>query len=359
MRPATALLRLGALAEVSRRGAASYGVSRRSVVRTALRLRRRNGFSLEGALVDGLLDPAMPDAERYAHIGVARRRAAQDRLNPVSLEPFTEQKLLFHEYVRASGLPVAEVYGTAAPGGVWERRTGSTGQGTEAFSALLASTPGEVVVKPSFGNRGTDVTVLLRNGHGWTGLRGAPADPAALYERIRTGDPADVHLVQRRLRNHPQIEEIADSPVLQTLRLITIVRPDGSVYFVSAILKIATGGADTDNYLKGATGNGYSLVTVDDGRLGGFMTLAPDGVGTVTSPEVPGTGVRVIGRPVPMFAECCELARRAALLLLPMRTLGWDIAITPDGPVLLEGNNWWATFEALAPEGWALLTRVP
>ena len=42
-----------------------------------------------------------------------------------------------------------------------------------------------------------------------------------------------------------------------------------------------------------------------------------------------------------------------------MRTLGWDIAITPDGPVLLEGNNWWATFEALAPEGWALLTRVP
>ena len=159
MRPATALLRLGALAEVSRRGAASYGVSRRSVVRTALRLRRRNGFSLEGALVDGLLDPAMPDAERYAHIGVARRRAAQDRLNPVSLEPFTEQKLLFHEYVRASGLPVAEVYGTAAPGGVWERRTGSTRQGPEAFSALLASTPGEVVVKPSFGNRGTDVTV--------------------------------------------------------------------------------------------------------------------------------------------------------------------------------------------------------
>ena len=79
----------------------------------------------------------------------------------------------------------------------------------------------------------------------------------------------------------------------------------------------------------------------------------------MSSPEVPATGVRVLGRSLPMFAECCELARRAALLLLPMRTLGWDIAITPDGPVLLEGNNWWATFEALAPEGWALLTRVP
>ena len=359
MRPATALLRWRAVAEVSRRGAASYGVNRLAIARTALRLRRRNGFNVEGALVDGLLDPTMPDAERYAHIGRARRRDAQDRLNPVSLEPFTEQKLLFHEYVRASGLPVAEVYGTAAPGGVWDRRTGRTGQGPEAFSGLLASTPGEVVVKPSFGNRGTDVTVLLRNGHGWTGLRGAPADPAALYERIRAGDPADVHLVQRRLRNHPQIEEIADSPVLQTLRLITIVRPDGSVYFVSGILKIATGGVDTDNYLKGATGNGYCLLTMDDGRLGRFTTSAPDGVGIVSSPEVPATGVRVLGRPLPMFAECCELARRAALLLLPMRTLGWDIAITPDGPVLLEGNNWWATFEALAPEGWALLTRVP
>ncbi|MGE0026007.1 MAG: sugar-transfer associated ATP-grasp domain-containing protein [Thermoleophilia bacterium] len=358
MRPPAGFVRLRALADVSRRGAAAYGVPRVTIARTAVRLRRR-GFIVQGALADGLLDPAMPDAVRDAHIGNAPRRAAQDRLNPVSLEPFTEQKLLFHDHMEASGLPVPEVYGTAGPGGVWDRRTGRTGHGPEAFAALLAATPGEVVVKPSFGNRGTDVTVLLRDGDRWTGLRGAPADPADLYRRIQEGDPADVHLVQRRLRNHPTIEEIAGSPVLQTLRLMTIVRPDGSVYIFSGLLKIATGASDTDNYLKGATGNGYSLVTLDDGRLGPFITIAPDGVGTVRTPEVPATGVRVLGRPVPMLAECCELARRAALLLLPMRTLGWDIAITPDGPALIEGNNWWATFEALTPEGWALLTRVP
>jgi hypothetical protein len=358
MRPPTALVRLRGLADVSRRGAASYGVSRVTIARAALRL-RRGGFTLEGALADGLLDPAMPAAERDAHIGTARRRAAQDRLNPVSLEPFTEQKLLFHDYAAASGLPVAEIHGTAGPGGVWDRRTGRTGHGPGAFAALLAAAPGDVVVKPSFGNRGAGVTVLLRDGDRWTGLRGAPADLAGLERRIREGDPADVHIVQARLRNHPRIEEIAGSPVLQTLRLMTIVRPDGSVLIFSGLLKIATGDADTDNYLKGATGNGYSLVTLDDGRLGPLIRPAPDGVGTVRTPDVPGTGVRVHGRSVPMFAECCALVRRAALLLLPMRTLGWDIAITPDGPVLVEGNNWWATFEPLTPEAWALLTRVP
>ncbi len=359
MRPATALLRVRTFRDVTRRAAASYGVSRLSIVRTAVRLRRRNGFNVENALLEGLLDPAMPDAQRHAYIGVAQRRAAQDRLNPVSLEPFTEQKILFHDYAEAGGLPVAELYGTVGRGGVWDRRTGRTGHGPEAFSALLAGTAGEVVVKPSFGNRGADVTVLLRDGAGWTGLRGEPADPAALYRRILERDPADVHLVQQRLRNHPQIDGISDSPVLQTLRVITIVRPDGSVYFVSAIFKLATGTADTDNYLQGATGNGYCVVALDDGRLGPFTTIAPDGVGIATTPDVPATGVRVLGRPVPMFAECCELARRASLLLLPMRTLGWDIAITPDGPVLIEGNNWWAAFEALTPEGWALLTRIP
>jgi hypothetical protein len=26
---------------------------------------------------------------------------------------------------------------------------------------------------------------------------------------------------------------------------------------------------------------------------------------------------------------------------LPVRTIGWDIAITPNGPVILEANIWW------------------
>lgn len=359
MKPSELALRARTLLSVSDTAARGYGIGRVRAARVALRLRRRNGFDLEGALLDGLLDPAMDDRTRYAHIGRTMRRAAQDRLNPAPLEPFSEQKLVFYDYCRASGLPVPEVFGTIGPAGGWDRRAGVAVADREAFAAFMEALPGDLVVKPSFGNRGGGIRLLARGERGFEDLRGGPVDLRALHDEIRAGDPSEVHLVQERLRNHPAVEEISGSPVLQTLRLVTIVRPDGSVFLVTAVLKLVLGDADIDNFLGGATGNGYALVTLDDGRLGELTQRAPEGYGLTSTPVVPRTGVRIAGRPVPYFDEAVALVRRASSLMLPMRTLGWDIAVTPAGPVILEANHWWAPFAPLSAEGWALLTGEP
>ena len=48
------------------------------------------------------------------------------------------------------------------------------------------------------------------------------------------------------------------------------------------------------------------------------------------------------GYPKVMAYDLVEkLAEQAALQFLPLRTIGWDIAITPGGPSILEGNVWW------------------
>ncbi|MBN9282025.1 MAG: hypothetical protein J0H37_07220, partial [Hyphomicrobium denitrificans] len=44
---------------------------------------------------------------------------------------------------------------------------------------------------------------------------------------------------------------------------------------------------------------------------------------------------------LPDWTLVTELALRAARTFLPLRTIGWDIALTPDGPVIVEGNRWW------------------
>ncbi len=358
MRPGIALLRARTLLSVSAAAAEGYGMSRVRAARTAMRLRRRNGFDLEGALLEGLLDPEMDERVRDAHIGRTMRRAAQDRLNPVSLEPFTEQKLVFYDYFRASGMPVPEVYGTVGPLGGWSRLTGRRFSGRDQFAAFIAGLPADIVIKPSFGNRGDGVRVFARDGEGGlTRLDGSPVDIAALHDRICAGGEGEggLQIVQQRIRNHPAIERIAASTVLQTLRISSIVRPDGSVLVFGGVLKLAVGTADTDNFHDGETGNGYCAVSLDEGELGPLTLRAPGGVGLRQTPVVEATGTRVAGLRIPFVQDACHLVRRAALLLQPMRTLGWDVALTADGPVILEANNWWAPFAPLSSEAWALM----
>ena len=46
-----------------------------------------------------------------------------------------------------------------------------------------------------------------------------------------------------------------------------------------------------------------------------------------------------------MDAQLAELlaalAKALAVAFMPMRAIGWDIAVTPEGPVCVEGNARW------------------
>jgi hypothetical protein len=55
----------------------------------------------------------------------------------------------------------------------------------------------------------------------------------------------------------------------------------------------------------------------------------------------PKTRVEFSGFQLPFWAKACDLAREVATRFVPVRTIGWDIALTPEGPVVLEGNIWW------------------
>ena len=43
---------------------------------------------------------------------------------------------------------------------------------------------------------------------------------------------------------------------------------------------------------------------------------------------------------VPYVKEAIQLCQRAALVEPRMRYLGWDVCITPTGPVIVEGNDY-------------------
>ncbi len=51
----------------------------------------------------------------------------------------------------------------------------------------------------------------------------------------------------------------------------------------------------------------------------------------------PDSGISLLGRTLPYWPEIIELAQRAARAV-PLKYLGIDISISPDGPLLLEIN---------------------
>jgi hypothetical protein len=55
----------------------------------------------------------------------------------------------------------------------------------------------------------------------------------------------------------------------------------------------------------------------------------------------PDTGRRVAGEMLPSWPEARDLALEAHRRFPTLGSVGWDVALTPDGPVLVEGNPVW------------------
>ena len=56
--------------------------------------------------------------------------------------------------------------------------------------------------------------------------------------------------------------------------------------------------------------------------------------------EHPMTKTKIVGFKIPKYKEAIKLVKIAAKVIPEIRYVGWDIAITKDGPVIMEGNEY-------------------
>ncbi len=142
----------------------------------------------------------------------------------------------------------------------------------------------------------------------------------------------------------PQHEDMArlHPQSVNTLRIVTDIVGD-EIHIAYIIVKIGRGGGCCDN-----TGQGGMLCRVDE-KTGKIRSVASDDYFQVFEKH-PDTGVKFEGYQLPMVPEAIALAKKAALVLPRMRHVGWDVAITPDGPAIIEGNEYPGTdLSQLAP----------
>jgi Sugar-transfer associated ATP-grasp len=166
----------------------------------------------------------------------------------------------------------------------------------------------------------------VRNGDAYR-TEGGRAIPAAnLAEEFRKLDC----LVQPLIENHPDIARVSNG-ALAALRIVTGVSEDGAAEFVTAMLGLPHG---SQTMSVAAICCSIDLGT---GRIR-HATL-PRGEPIADHPD---TGFPIVGIVLPFWRECMDLACRAHAVAFPrFAFLGSDIALTEDGPILLETNSGW------------------
>jgi hypothetical protein len=254
---------------------------------------------------------------------------------------------------------MAQIYG------VFDPRVGHTMDGvplrtTAELRRWLAGFSGEgFVLKPVEGALGYNVLVLTGRAEGdsasFITLTGDRYDAERLeafaregFLRLqnRTKRDARPYLLQERIHPHPEIQALVGGPTLSTTRVVTFVALDGQPRLLAASFRLQPGPVGADNFARGSVA---CYVDLEDGVLG--RGRIRDQLADVT--RVPGTDRCFVGFQLPDWAEVRKLALRAATTFPWARVIGWDIALSNRGPVLLEGNNRWdpALVQLPAPRG--------
>jgi hypothetical protein len=235
----------------------------------------------------------------------------------------TEDKRVFEAWCATHGFPAARGIAEFGDGRLLTLRTGSE----RLPEADLFSKPVD-----KYGGEGARRWRYLGNDR-WASDAGEALDGnsllAALTEQSRGGSV----LLQRCIVNHPAAAALS-SGALCTVRIVTARLPGALPELMRAAFRMPTGGSSTDNYSQGGI---VAAVDLESGHLGTAVRSHPQLV-AIDIERHPDTGTAFRGYQLPDWEAARGLVLRAHEQMRDIACVGWDVALTPSGPVLIEAN---------------------
>ena len=137
------------------------------------------------------------------------------------------------------------------------------------------------------------------------------------------------YLVEEVVKQHHDISKIYPYSV-NTYRVLTI-KTDDDVDVIYGIIRFGNNGSVVDNHHAGGMSTPFDVET------GKILYPAVD-LDLNLFEEHPMTHVKFVGYQLPFWPEAKQMVKEAALLIPEIRYNGWDVAVSEDGPLLIEGN---------------------
>jgi hypothetical protein len=316
--------------------------------RRLLRLYVRDQYGSQEISILGIADPHIPEAELQRYISKRALLKIQYSLNDARYLSLTEDKTIFYAVCDSFQIPSPKVYAVFSAREGW-LADGSFLRGRDQWVDYLErAAPREFIIKPGFGVYGRGLKMLERQDRRWLCKSGLSYDSRELYECLASDPDFDRFVLQERVRNHDDFSWVSRTEALQTARITTLMKRNREPQIIYTQFKIVKGNNITDNFASGETGNLLARLDVATGKVVAVVGKQNGSLRSITRDEQ--TGINYLDFTLPLWAEAKKLALQAAMKFWPIQTIGWDIAITQSGPVLIEGNQCWDPMQNLFKE---------
>ncbi len=215
-----------------------------------------------------------------------------------------------------------------------------TKAGPEELEALCKDL-GVILVKPQNASHGSGIEKIYAD---------SVKDWKALYDKLTASGQT---LCEEVIPQHPDLDRLWPHSI-NTVRAMTILK-DGETYVWGVLFRVGkTEGKPVDNF-----NNGGLMMPVDV-ETGVIHCPGVDLQGKLYETH-PVTGVPFNGFQIPCWKEIMDLVKEAAKVVPTVGYVGWDVAVTPTGPVLVEGNEYPGHRYAMpgqSPDGMGVLPRL-
>lgn len=199
-----------------------------------------------------------------------------------------------------------------------------------SLSRFLAECSDDIVIKPVSSSGGNRILVLKRQRDGLA-CNGKRISEDELWTYLRA-DWSRGSLIERKVSNIAEIDALYSSS-LNTFRVVTIKTNDGIWHSPACALKLGRGGNNVDNLAAGGL-----QVSFDEN---GTACSAYDHLAHKEITHHPDSNAKLVGIKFNYYREVIDLGLRASRKFSFLGTIGWDIAMTDQGAMIIEGNTLW------------------
>ena len=265
----------------------------------------------------------------------------QKYLNDSRYTVFADDKFLFHKLMADSNIPTAKLINVISHNTYTNESIGLNG--ANAKDVLDAIITPAIVIKPVIdSSQGVGVNVINVNINAIKKfeMSGVTYTSVELLEKIFSESPCS-YLIEEKIQQHSFNQSLYPESV-NTVRVDSLLSKAGEAIINSAYLRIGRNGRKVDNWSGKSGGIGVNVNT----ETGELSSLGIDYCKNLYS-EHPNTGAVFSGLTVPYWDEIINIVKKAALQFPNLKSLGWDIALTENGPLILEVN---ADYDILAQQ---------